>query len=82
MPSDEVIESADVCEVLRCERGAEIRIYSLRSVSGGAELWRVIEINGEPASSVRECLLKTPEETAEFLEEVRRTLRTGGWEEI
>lgn len=82
MQSDDRIGSADFREVLRCERGAEIRIYSLRSVSGGAELWRVIEIHGEPASSVRECLLKTPEETAEFLEEVRRALRAGGWEEI
>ena len=59
-----------------------MRIYSLRSASGGAELWRVTEIPGEPASAVMECLLQTPEETADFMDEVRRTLRAGGWEEI
>jgi len=69
-------------EVLRCQRGEATRIYSLRSASGGAELWRVTEIPGEPASAIRECLLKTPEETADFMEEVRRALRAGGWEEI
>ncbi len=79
--SDELVASIPLCEVLRCERGDETRIYNLRGVSGGAELWRVTEIPGEQASAVKECGFKTPEEAAEFLDEVRRTLRAGGWQE-
>jgi len=82
VPQDDLVESRELREVLRCERGKETRTYNLRSVPGGAELWRVTEIHGEPVSTVKECVLRTPEETAEFLEEVRRTLRAGGWEEI
>ena len=73
--------STAFCEVLRCERGDEMRIYSLRGVPGGAELWRVTELPGEAPSSVKECGFTTPEEAAEFLDEVRRTLRAGGWQE-
>jgi hypothetical protein len=79
--SDELVASTVVCEVLRCERGDETRIYNLRGGSGGAELWRVTEISGEAASAVKECGFKTPEEAAEFLDEVRRTLRVAGWKE-
>jgi hypothetical protein len=75
------VTSTDAREILRYKRGEETRIYNLRSVSDGAELWRVTELPGEPASSLRECLLKTPEEAAELLEEVRRTLIVGGWEQ-
>jgi hypothetical protein len=75
-------DGAGFGEVLRCERGEETRIYSLHTVPGGVELWRLTEIPGEEASSIKECLLKTPEETAEFLDEVRRTLRAGGWVQV
>jgi hypothetical protein len=66
-------------EVLRCTRGDETRIYSLRVVSDGAELWRTTEFPGEEAHSVKECHFKGSEEALQFLEEVRRTLIAGGW---
>ena len=67
-------------EVLRCTRGDETRIYSLRVVTNGAELWRVTEIPGEETRSVKECDFHDPEEASEFLDEVRRTLIAGGWQ--
>jgi hypothetical protein len=33
-------------EVLRCTRGSETRIYRLRAVPEGAELWRTTEQPG------------------------------------
>jgi hypothetical protein len=67
-------------EVLRCTRGDETRIYSLRVVSDGAELWRTTECPGEEAHLVKECLFKHSEEASQFLEEMRRTLIAGGWQ--
>jgi hypothetical protein len=67
-------------EVLRCTRGAETRIYSLRAVPDGAELWRTTEFPGEDSRSVKECHFKSSEEASQFLEEVRRTLIVGGWQ--
>lgn len=68
-------------EVLRCTRGGETRIYSLRVVPDGAELWRITESPGESPRSVKECDFNDPEKTSQFLDEVRRTLRAGGWQE-
>jgi hypothetical protein len=68
-------------EVLRVTRGLETRIYKLLPVPHGAELWRVIEIPGEPSRSVKETQFKDAEAAAEFLDEVRRTLKAGGWQE-
>jgi hypothetical protein len=50
-------------------------------VPKGAELWRVTELPGEPSRSVRETVFTGAEAAAEFLEEVRRTLKAGGWQE-
>ena len=68
-------------EVLRVTRGLEIRIYSFRASPGGAELWRVTEIPGEPSRSVMETQFEQAEAAADFLDEVRRTLKAGGWQE-
>ena len=68
-------------EVLRCTRGDETRIYRLRAVAGGAELWRITECPGETTRSVKESDFADPDTTSKFLEEVRRTLRAGGWQE-
>jgi hypothetical protein len=73
--------SKDSHEVLRCSRGRETRIYSLRVVAGGAELWRVTETPGEPTKSVKESDFREADEAGQFLEDVRRALRAGGWEE-
>jgi hypothetical protein len=74
--------SMDSHEVLRCQRGDEIRIYNIRTASTGAQLWRVTEVAGEPARSIKECDLADPDEALEFLEEVRRALKAGGWQEL
>jgi len=50
-------------------------------VSGGAELWRMTESPGEQTRSVKESDFKDPETTSQFLDEVRRTLKAGGWQE-
>lgn len=65
--------------VLRCSRGDETRTYSLCIVPGGVELWRVSESPDAGSVSVRESHFTSADETAQFLEEVRRTLRAGGW---
>ena len=67
-------------EVLRCTRGDETRIYSLRAIPNGAELWRVTETPGGETRSVRECAFQDADEASEFIEEVRRTLIAGGWQ--
>jgi hypothetical protein len=69
-------------EVLRCTRGDETRIYTLHVVSGGVELWRTTESPGEKPRSVKESDFKDPETTSQFLEEVRRTMKAGGWQEM
>ena len=74
-------EPAKWHEVLRCTRGDETRTYRLRVVSGGAELWRMTESPGEQTRSVKESDFKDPETTSQFLDEVRRTLKAGGWQE-
>jgi hypothetical protein len=68
-------------EVLRVTRGLETRIYNLLPVPEGAELWRVTETVGAPSRSVKETHFRDAEAAAEFLEEVRRTLKAGGWQE-
>ena len=68
-------------EVLRCTRGDETRIYRLRVVPDGAELWRMTQSPGEKTHSVKESDFKDPETTSQFLDEVRRTLKAGGWQE-
>jgi hypothetical protein len=79
--SGELITSPDL-EVLRYQRGDETRTFSLRVVPNGAELWRVTQRPGQTPRSVKEALFDNPDETFEFLEEVRRTLIVGGWQEV
>ncbi len=79
--SGELITSPDL-EVLRYQRGDETRTFNLRVVPNGAELWRVTERPGQSPRSVKECLFDNPDDTFEFLEEVRRTLIVGGWREV
>jgi hypothetical protein len=71
----------DAHEVLRVTRDDETRVYHLRVVADGAELWRTIEAPGREPTSVKETHFDDAEAAAEFLDEVRRTLRAGGWVE-
>ena len=66
-------------EAFRYRRGDEVRTYNLHVVAGGVELWRVSEAVDRPADSVKETHLNGPDEAAQFLEEVERTLTAGGW---
>jgi hypothetical protein len=77
----EFIASTDFHQVLRCTRGDETRIYSVRGVSDGAELWRMTESPDHEPLTVKECHFKGSNEASQFLEEVRRTLIAGGWQE-
>jgi hypothetical protein len=72
-------DSTGSYEFFRCTRGDETRVYYLRSVTNGAELWRIDEHLGITVSSVKESHLNGPEEAAAFLEEIRRTMKAGGW---
>jgi hypothetical protein len=78
--SDELRAEGDV-EILRCARAGETRTYTLRVVPGGVELWRITEGADGEVDSVKESLFKGSEETAQFLEELRRALVAGGWRE-
>jgi len=71
----------DFHEVLRCAKGGETRTYSLRVVPGGAELWRTTESRDAGTSSVKESFFAGSEEVSTFLEELRRALVAGGWQE-
>lgn len=73
--------SSEFRELIRYERGLEERVYQLRVVPGGAELWRVTESPGEEPRSLKEADVKSIEETFELLEEIRRSLTTAGWRE-
>jgi hypothetical protein len=68
-------------DVVRCSRGTETRTYTLRVVPGGAELWRITESDDGGTHSIKECGFTSSEETATFLEELRRALVAGGWRE-
>jgi hypothetical protein len=75
----EFIASTDSHEMFRCVRGEETRIYRLRVVTAGAELWRIVESPGSLPQSVKESHFAGADEAARFLEELRRALKAGGW---
>jgi hypothetical protein len=76
---DELIAAKDFHDVGEFTRGDETRIYRLRRVSEGAELWRITGAPGEPSKSIKEALCKSSEEAAAFLEDIQRALIAGGW---
>jgi hypothetical protein len=72
----------DECvEILTCVRRNEIRVYRLRVVTGGAELWRTSQSDAGGIQSVKESDFKSSEQVTGFLEELRRSLIAGGWRE-
>jgi hypothetical protein len=78
---DELLDSPDFHTVLRCVRGDETRTYGLLVVAGGVELWRVTE-SPQAVETVKESDLASSEQTAAFLEELRRSLVAGGWHAV
>jgi hypothetical protein len=69
-------------ELIRYTRGVQVRVYTLRSVANGAELWRITESGGQQTGAVKEADVGSMEETLELLEEIQRSLTAGGWREI
>jgi hypothetical protein len=66
-------------DLFSCERGDEVRTYSMRVVPGGAELWRMSESPEDGIQSIQEGDFKSSEEALAFLEELRAALIAGGW---
>jgi hypothetical protein len=54
-------ERAPGDEVFRYSCDGDVRIYSLRIVTGGKELWRVTVAPGEPDSAILEEHFKSAE---------------------
>jgi hypothetical protein len=65
-------------ELARFRRGQEIRVYKLRPAKDGAELWRVTDA-GDDTTSVLETKFQDTSQALQFLEELDRTLKAGGW---
>jgi hypothetical protein len=76
---DTLVPSRDFHDVGHFSRGSETRIYRLRVISEGAELWRITESQGQPRKSIKETSFKASEEAVAFLEEMQRALTAGGW---
>ena len=68
-------------EILGCVRKDETRSYRLRVVPGGAELWRMTESELGGLQSVKESNFQSSEQVTGFLDELRRSLVAGGWQE-
>lgn len=68
-------------ELFRFARGEVTRIFILRTVPGGAELWRITQVPGVPDASVKETDFDGLEAAFDFLDEVKRTLIAGHWRE-
>ena len=77
----EVIAVPEFKPLLQYWRGDETRVYNVRVVAEGAELWAVTEAPGRVPRSVKEGLFTSAAEALEFLDEVHRTLLAGGWRE-
>ena len=78
-PNDQLDRSPRDVEMFRYQRGDAVRVYCLRVVPGGTELWRVTERAGQPPSAVKEEDFNRADVAALFLNEVERSLTAGGW---
>lgn len=75
-------DDLDECvEILTCVRRNETRVYRLRIVTGGAELWRTSQSDAGGIQSLKESDFRSSEQVTAFLEELRRSLIAGGWRE-
>jgi hypothetical protein len=69
-------------EIFRYRRREEVRIYSLRVVAGGTELWRVTVRPGQPDAEIKEEGFTSQDAALQYFEEVERALIAGGWREV
>ena len=72
----------DFRELFRYERSGEVRIYGLRVLSPGVELWRVTETHGQQSTSIKEDDLKSADDAVQALEDIERSLTAGGWRKL
>jgi hypothetical protein len=79
---DRLHASRDFRDLFCYQRGDELRIYKLRVIPGGAELWRTTERIGEAASSLKEDDFTSADEVIQTLEDLKRRLKAGGWQEL
>ncbi len=79
---DETPKAAAFPELARYHRADVYRVYELRPVKDGAELWRITSAPDCEPAAIRETTLRSTEEAVEFLEEIERTLRAGGWKAV
>ena len=80
--SDEFCPSTDFKELFRVQKWDETRVYGLRVVPGGAELWRITEKPGHEPISIKEDDFTQSEEAGRTLEELERRLKAGGWRQV
>ncbi|HJR61463.1 MAG TPA: hypothetical protein VJ813_18785 [Vicinamibacterales bacterium] len=66
-------------ELFRYRKGDELRIYKLRVVPQGVELWRTTERDGEPPVSIEEDDFSSVDDAIRTLEELEQRLNAGGW---
>jgi hypothetical protein len=79
---DELTTSTDFRELFRYEKAGRVRIYNLRAVTNGAELWMVSAKTGKLADSKKKTTFDNPAHAVIFLEEIERTLTAGGWRRL
>jgi hypothetical protein len=78
--AEEGVMPTDFKELIRYTRADEVRIYNVRVMAPGLELWRVTHTaDGEKTTSIKEADLTSTEETLELLEDIRRSLQAAGW---
>ena len=70
-----------MAEIFRYRRKDEVRVYDLRIVPGGTELWRVTSRPGQPDAEIKEDEFKSRETALECFAEIERALTAGGWRE-
>jgi hypothetical protein len=79
---DRLHPSRDFRELFRYRRGDELRVYQLRVVPGGAELWQMTATAGNPATPLKEDDFTSPDDVIQTLEELKLRLKAGGWQEL
>ncbi len=69
-------------ELYRWRRGEDIRIYQVRVIEGGIQLWRITIRSGQWEESIKEDDFRSADAAARFFEEIQRSLTAGGWRQI
>ncbi len=69
-------------EIYRFARGEEVRVYKLRVVTGGTELWRITLRPGQPDAAIKEEDFTDVDVAVRYFEEIERTLIAGRWRRI